>query len=105
MNKYYTLTVGGEDYKLRFTASSIMETEKKLGKSILDALNSLKENAIGTMTTILWGAMQSLNPGFSEKDALAMFDNYIDAGNKFEDVIKVIGDVLEVSGFFGKGQE
>lgn len=69
MNKFYTLTVGGEEYKLRLTASAIMAIEKKLGKSLFAALEHIQDNMVETITTILWGAMQPLNAGFSMEKA------------------------------------
>lgn len=50
MNKFYTLTVGGEDYKLRLTASAIMAIEKKLGKSLFAALEHIQDNMVETIT-------------------------------------------------------
>ena len=104
MKKFYTLTVGENEYKLRLTASSIMAVEKKLNKPIFSALETIKQSAIETITTILWGAMQPLNHGFAFEKAAELFDDYIDEGNSVEDMMQVINSVFEVSGFFKKGQ-
>ena len=104
MNKFYTLTVGGEDYKLRLTASAIMAIEKKLGKSLFAALEHIQDNMVETITTILWGAMQPLNAGFSMEKATALFDEYIDEGRSIEELMQEVNGLFEVSGFFKKGQ-
>ncbi|MDD3840759.1 MAG: DUF6096 family protein, partial [Clostridia bacterium] len=40
--------------------------------------------------------------GISLKDTYEIYDNYIDDGGTFEDLIEKIIDVFEVSGFFKK---
>jgi len=104
MKNFYTFTVGGEEYKLRLTASAIMSIEKKLGKSLFSALENIQENMIETIITILWGAMQPLNHGFAFDKATDLFDQYVDDGNSIEDLMLEINKLFEASGFFKKGQ-
>ena len=104
MNTFYTLTVGGEEYRLRLTASAIMAIEKKLGKSLFAALEHIQDNMVETIVTILWGAMQPLNAGFSMEKATALFDDYIDEGRSIEELMQDINRLFEISGFFRKGQ-
>lgn len=105
MNKYYTLTVGGKEYRMRLTASAIMSIEKKLGKSLFAALEGIQDNMIETIAAIIWGAMQPLNANFPFEKAIELFDEYIDEGNSFEDMMQEINAILQASGFFKKGQE
>ena len=106
MKAFHTLTVGGQDYKLRLTASAIMAIEKKLGKSLVMALtvDNFRENMIETIATVLWGAMQPLNANCSFDMAVELFDQYIDDGNSVEDLTQEIKSMFESSGFFKKGQ-
>ena len=104
MNKFYTMTVGGKEYKMRLTASAIMQIEKKLGKPLFKALETIQDNMVETITTILWGAMQPLNAGFTMEKATALFDDYVDDGHSLEDLMKEINGLFEASGFFKKGQ-
>ena len=104
MNKFYTMTVGGEEYKMRLTASAIMQIEKKLGKPLFKALETIQDNMVETITTIIWGAMQPLNAGFTMEKATALFDEYIDDGHSIEELMLEINSLFEVSGFFKKGQ-
>ena len=85
MNKFYTITIGGEEYKLRLTASAIMSIEKKLGKPLFTALEKIQDNMIETITTILWGALQPLNANMPLEKATALFDQYVDDGHSIED--------------------
>ena len=104
MNKFHTLTVGNEEYKMRLTASAIMQIEKKLGKPLFKALETIQENMVETITTIIWGAMQPLNASFTQEKASELFDQYIDEGHSIEDLMLEINGLFEASGFFKKGQ-
>ena len=104
MNKFYTLTVGEKTYQLRLTASAIMSIEKKLGKPLFTALEHIQDNMVETITTILWGAMQPLNAGFTMEKAMALFDEYVDDGHSLEELMQEINGLFEASGFFRKGQ-
>ncbi len=105
MNQFYTLTVGDKCYQMRLTAKAIMDIEKKLGKSLFKALEQIQDNMIETITTIIWGAMQPMNAGFTMEKATALFDDYIDEGHSVEELMKEVNGLFEVSGFFRKGQE
>ena len=104
MKTFHTLIVGGEEYKLRLTASAIMSIEKKLGKSLFAALEHIQDNMIETITTIIWGAMQPFNANFPFDKAAGLFDQYIDEGHSIEDLMQEINALFEASGFFKKGQ-
>ena len=105
MKSFYTITIGGEEYKLRLTASAIMSIEKKLGKSLLPALGKIQDNLVETIITIFWGALQPLNANIPFEKAAGLFDQYIDDGNSIEAFIREINALFEVSGFFKKGQD
>ena len=105
MNTFYTLTVGEKDYQMRLTASAIMTIEKKLGKPLFAALEHIQDNMIETITTIIWGAMQPMNAGFTMEKATALFDEYIDNDHSIEELMIEINKLFEASGFFKKGQE
>lgn len=105
MNKFYSLTVGENTYQMRLTASAIMSIEKRLGKPLFSALEHIQDNMIETITTIIWGAMQPLNAGFTMEKATALFDDYIDDGHSIEELMQEINGLFEASGFFKKGQE
>lgn len=104
MRSFYTFIAGGEEYKLRLTASAIMAIEKKLGKSLFSALEHIQDNMVETISAILWGAMQPFNSNFSFDKAAELFDQYIDDGHSIEDLMQEINALFETSGFFKKGQ-
>ena len=90
---------------MRLTAGAIMSIEKKLGKSLFAALEGIQDNMIETIAAIIWGAMQPLNANFPFEKAIELFDEYIDEGNSFEDMMQEINAMLKASGFFKRGQE
>ena len=104
MNKYHTLTIDGEEYKLRLTVSSILAIEKKLGKTLYSALEDIQYNMVETMSFILWGALQKFNPNFSYEKATDLFDQYIDEGHSIEELMEELNAMFDASGFFAKGQ-
>jgi len=104
MLKHIVLTVQGTEYRLRLTSAAIVSIEKKLGRSMFDALEHIQENLIETVTVILWGSMQALNDGIPLEKVYDIFDAYIDEGNCVEDIVQIISQVLQTSGFFKKGQ-
>ncbi|MBC8536890.1 DUF6096 family protein [Feifania hominis] len=104
MTRFVTLQVGGEEYRLRLTAEAILAAEKKLDKSIITALQTIQENLLGTVTVILWAAMQPLQPGTTMERVYEIYDDYIDGGHTVEELLAVITELFEVSGFFKRGQ-
>ena len=104
MNNYHTLTVGGEEHKLRLTVSTTMAIEKRLGKSLYSALEGINDNMIETMTVILWGALQPFSANTSFEKAAEIFDRYVDEGHSIEDMMDELNEMFTVSGFFNKGQ-
>ena len=104
MNSYHTITINGEEYRLRLTISATMAIEKKLGSSLYAALENIQDNLVETMTTILWGALQPLNGDISFSKAMEIFDQYIDEGHSIDDMMQELNAMFEVSGFFNTGQ-
>lgn len=108
-NGLYTIfTVGGNDYQLRLGAQQIVNTEKKLGGSILTELmamgdgNSMLE--LEKVLIILHGSIQKFNHGVTMEQVYDLYDIYVDEDGSFMDLVSVLIDVLSTSGFFNKAQ-
>ena len=104
MKAYHTLTVGGQDYKLRLTASAIMAIEKKLGKSLFTVMGNIEDNIIEHLATILWASMQPFNENTSFEAAVDMIDQYAQDGHTLDELIHEMNTLFNSSGFFTKGQ-
>ena len=104
MQKFHTIKIGGEEYKLRLTVNSIEDVEKKLGKSLYMALEEIQYNMVSTLAAILWGSLQKFNDNITYEKAVDLFDQYIDDGHSMQDMMEELNVVFDVSGFFVKGQ-
>ena len=102
--KYITLPVGDKEYKLRLTSQACVGLEKKLKTSLFNALKKMDDMAIETIVMLLHSAMQALEHGITLEKTYAIYDELVDEGKKLEDIIEILFDILEVSGFFKKEQ-
>ncbi|SHH55927.1 DUF6096 family protein [Sporanaerobacter acetigenes] len=101
--RYTEFKVGDNEYKLRLAANEMVNIEKKIGANILDIF--MKEGQIPTMEELLMvlhGSLQKFQHNITLADTYDIYDEYVDDGGTFEDLIEVIIDVFEVSGFFKK---
>lgn len=104
--RFSAFTAAGQEYKLRITASGIIELEKKLNGrnplSILMSVDSGEIPSVSSVLLILHAAMQKFHHGTKFEDVLNMYDEYAEEGNTYIDLIPVIMDVFKVSGFFNQ---
>jgi hypothetical protein len=104
-----TIKICGKEYKLRLTASRIVALEKSLGgKNPLDVLTVVEGGSMPPVTgvlLILHSAMQKFHHGIKWEDVLQMYDDYVDEGNTYTDLIPVLVEVFKVSGFFQQDQD
>ena len=108
MAMYTELKIGTELYRLRLGAQNIVDTEKKLGSSILTVLMSMGEGnqivELEKALIILHGSMQKYNHGITMEQVYDLYDEFIDDGGNFIELVEKLVDVLTVSGFFNKTQ-
>lgn len=101
--RYTEFKVGDKEYKLRLAANEMINIEKKINANVLDIF--MKKEQIPTMEElllVLHGSLQKFHHGISLSDVYKIYDDYVDEGGGFEELIEVIVDVFEVSGFFKK---
>lgn len=101
---YTTFKVGEKEFKLRAGAMAIVELESKLGgKNPLQVLMTVEHGeipSVGSLLLILHASMQRYHHGITLQDVYALYDEYVDAGNAYTDLIPVMVDTFRVSGFF-----
>lgn len=98
---YSTLTIKDKDYNLRLNAKSCVDLERKLGTNPVNVLVGIDENkmpSIDTLITILHYSLQAYNHGISVDDTYAIYDDMVDEGKGFADLLKAIVEVFKVSG-------
>ena len=93
--KYYLFTVGEKEYKLRLSAQGIIDTEKRLGKSIIDVMIQSEKGKLPA----LYGSLQKYH-SVKMNDVYDLYDEYVDNGGDLTGLIETITEVLKVSGFF-----
>ncbi|GLC88703.1 DUF6096 family protein [Lysinibacillus piscis] len=102
--KYTSLNYGGEEFKLRITAAATIDLEKKLGGrnplDILMAVESGNMPSISSVLLIFHAAIQKFHHGVKFDDIVNLYDQYVEDGNAYTDLLPVLIEVFRVSGFF-----
>lgn len=98
------LNLGGTQLELKVTARSILNVEKRLGKSMMSLFmsgdGSMKLPPLNEMLIVLQGTNQA--HGVTDNDIFKAFEKYFDEGNAPMDLFGVLTDLFQESGFFGK---
>lgn len=104
--KYTIFRVDDKEFKLRATASSIVALEKQLGgQNPLNVLMGLESGQLPSITAtlhILHAAMQKYHHGMTIQKVMELYDEYVESGKNYTDLIPVLMEVFEISGFFPK---
>lgn len=101
--RYATWKVDGEEYKLRLGVSDVMNLEKRIGRNPMDLLMGIQEGKLPTLTAslaVIQAAMTKFQHGITAQDVIRIYERYLDAGNSYTDLLPVITEIFEVSGFF-----
>ncbi|WFA10330.1 DUF6096 family protein [Tissierella sp. Yu-01] len=102
--RYTEFKVGDKEFKLRLAANEMVNIERKIGGGNVLSI-FLKEERIPSMEELLMvlhGSLQKFHHKFALKDTYDLYDEYVDEGGTFEDLIELMLEVFEVSGFFKK---
>ncbi|MFR2155275.1 MAG: hypothetical protein ACLS48_12035 [[Eubacterium] siraeum] len=75
---YETLKIGDTEYKLKISASSAIEIEKKQASRLLRVWRISTSSE--TVTLYLWGALNRFQANIDVRKAQEIYDDYIDAG-------------------------
>jgi len=107
--RFTTFKVGEKEYKLRAAASQIVDLEKKLGGrnplSILMAVEGGELPSVTQVLLILHASMQKFHHGMTFEKVLDLYDDYVEEGYSYTDLIPVMVDVFKTSGFFPRMAE
>lgn len=101
---YTTFKVGDKEFKLKMGAAAIIDLEKKLGGrnplSILMGIEGGEMPSISSVLLILHAAMQKFHHSTKFEDVLKLYDDYVEEGKSYTDLMPVMIEVFKVSGFF-----
>lgn len=107
---YKSIEIGGKEYKCVLNASSAVMAERKLGKNPLNIVIDMANNtdqmpSLETLLVIFHASLQKYNHGISMDDVYDIYDEFIADGHEMADLIAIMVDIFEVSGFFKKQSE
>lgn len=98
-------TVGGADYKLKLSTSTICKLEQKYKKNLLLLITENDLVPISVMLTVIQAAMMHYHHGIKIHNVQHLYDIYVSEGG---DQLKLLGDVIMplmgASGFFTQSQ-
>lgn len=106
--KYTEFKVGEKELKLRLGAVASTNVEKKLGKSLLDIFMKAGEGQlpkVEDVIIILHGSLQQLNANYNMEKVYELYDEYVELGGSYIDLIAVLTEVLKTSGFFKQAEK
>lgn len=101
---YTTLTIGGNEYKLRLTAAKMIEVEKALGNNPVNMLMKMANTGevpkMSDVMTIFWGSLTHYQHGVTKEQAYGLYDQYIADGGTYQEFITdVIIAAFKSAGF------
>ena len=106
---YTTMVVKDKEYKLRISAKSCVDLEKKLGENplnvLIEATNANKIPTLSSFLTILHAAIQQYQHGITLDDVYNIYDEFVDEGHNITDLVPIIYEVVKVSGYCGQAEE
>lgn len=79
---YVVWEFADESYKLKLTASNIIEIENKIGRNMLDVITNASNAMppLKVMLLIVHQALLKYQHGIKEKDVIEIYDRYIESG-------------------------
>ena len=98
---------GGLTLQLRLTGKDIMHIEDRLDESLMSLFMNSR-GGVGLPSTkklliVLQGANQV--SGVRDADIFKAFEKYLDNGHTTMDVLNIVQELMDESGFFGKEDE
>lgn len=93
---------GGKELVLRLDGKTIVQIENKLNKNLLSLFidnGKMTFPKTGEMLLILHAA--NTTHGIKESDMFDLLDVYLETGHSTTELMEIIQDLLDESGFFG----
>lgn len=99
---YTTIIIKGYEYKLRLSAKSCVELEKRLGGNPLNIFMQIESGKLPTLETlliILHQSLQEYQHGITMDFVFSLYDEYCSEGNNMMSLIALLVQVFKNSGF------
>ncbi len=107
---YTSIFVKDKEYKARLTTKAIIELERKLKTNPVNALIEMgreegKLPNLEVLLTFLHASLQSMEHGISLEDTYEIYDEMVEDGKNFTDLLNIIVKVFQDSGLLPKDEE
>ena len=96
-----TVTIGGREYKVRYTVNSLCALEDRAGMPI----DRLMDRQFSATRLLLWAALAEEQPELTVRDAGALIGDHILSGGCLEDIVDICAEGLRAAGLFGGNGE
>ncbi len=101
--KFYELTLGSRTLKLRLTANNSAQLEKSLGRNPLSMFMGIETKGelpmLSDFLKVITYSAQALEHGITLSVIQSLYDEYVDEGKDYTDLIPEVLEVFKVSGF------
>lgn len=102
MGLYKELKVKDKELKLRLRAQDCVNLETRIGESPLNVLMRCSEGKLPTIsfiTATLQCSLQAYHHEYNTQKTFELYDELVDEGKGITDMIEIITEIFEVSGF------
>jgi hypothetical protein len=104
--KHHVLNIAGKELKCRLNTQTTIQLEKKLGgKNVLKVLMDDQIPSLDMVLSTLHASLQALEHGYTMEKVYALYDEYVEDGKTYADLVPELINVLEVSGFFKRAPQ
>ncbi len=106
---YNTITINDKEYKLRLSAQSCVELEKKLKTNPVNILMQIEKEVfppLGQLLMIFHAALTEYNHGITEADVFKLYDEYVAQNKNYIDFVhEVIMPTMTAAGLLPNEKE
>jgi len=76
--RYHLVTIGGEEYRLRYGRAPLIDAQTKAGKTVGQIFGALVILDLEAMQVLLWAALRTENPTTSYNQAGEILDQWME---------------------------
>lgn len=103
---YKEFTIKDKEYKAVLNAAASVMAEEKLGENPLNVIAQVADSnqlpELKKLLIILHASLQKYHHGISLNDTYDLYDEFIEDGHELAELIPIIIDIFEISGYFKK---
>lgn len=99
--RHHVINIAGQELKCRLNTQNTIAIEKKLGgRNVLKVIMDEQIPSVEVVLHILHASLQALEHGYTMDKVYQLYDEYVEEGKTYTDLVPELMSVLEVSGFF-----